>query len=210
MFFNTTNIKLTHRTAFIGSFALENRLYTEGVLAHVRKHPFPNTEGYRYSFNGKEDDTEWAKQDFGARIYDKRLGRWLSIDPKFKDFPNNSAYCYALNNPIVLVDNDGEIPIIPLILKMATNGAADYLMQVAMNYYFNDETRGDLTAAATNVNNVQILRSALEGAIPWKTPGGLLGRAAVTATLDVLQNYAHEKLKGKEYSGEQALVTIKK
>ena len=28
------------RIAFIGSLALKNRLYTEGVLAHTRKHPF--------------------------------------------------------------------------------------------------------------------------------------------------------------------------
>jgi RHS repeat-associated protein len=167
---------------------------------------FSSTTSYRYSFNGKEDDKEWNKQDYGARIYDSRIGRFLSIDPKFKEFSNNSPYCYTLNNPIVLVDVDGEFPIIPLLLKMASNGAADYLMQVAMNYYFNDETRGNLTESATkNINRVQILRSSIEGAIPWKTPGGRVGKAAVTATYDVMQNYGYAKLEGKEYSGEQAI-----
>lgn len=36
----------------------------------------------RYGFNGKEKDFETANDDydFGARIYDGRLGRWLSLD----------------------------------------------------------------------------------------------------------------------------------
>jgi hypothetical protein len=146
-------------------------------------------------------------QDYGARLYNPALGRWLSIDPKAYAFPNNSPYCFALNNPIVLVDRDGEIPIVPLLLKMATGAAADYLMQVGMNYYFNDETRGDLTASASKVDKVQILRSSVESIIPipFNNKKGRLLKAAVTATLDVLQQYGISKIQGKEYDGEQAL-----
>jgi RHS repeat-associated protein len=35
---------------------------------------------YRFGFNGKEDDDEWAKQDYGFRIYDRRIGRFLSVN----------------------------------------------------------------------------------------------------------------------------------
>ena len=43
------------------------------------------TELYRYGFNGKENDNEVKgggnQQDYGERIYNLRLGRFLSVDP---------------------------------------------------------------------------------------------------------------------------------
>jgi RHS repeat-associated protein len=69
---------------------------------------------YRYGFNGKEKDDEIKgggnSYDFGARIYDSRLGRFLSVDPRTNDFPFMTPYCYAANNPIRLTDEDGEGP----------------------------------------------------------------------------------------------------
>ncbi len=48
--------------------------------------------------------------DFGARIYDPRLGRFLSIDPRTQDFPALSPYCYAANSTIAFIDKDGKGP----------------------------------------------------------------------------------------------------
>ena len=46
---------------------------------------------YRYGFNGKENDNEVKgegnQQDYGMRIYDPRLGRFLSVDPLARDYP---------------------------------------------------------------------------------------------------------------------------
>jgi RHS repeat-associated protein len=72
---------------------------------------------YRYGFNGKENDAEitgnnGTDYDFGARMYDARLCRFFSIDPMKKRFPDNSPYCYAINNPIAFFDVDGKGPII--------------------------------------------------------------------------------------------------
>lgn len=67
---------------------------------------------YRYSFNGKENDTEIKGDgnsvDFGARIYDPRLGRWLSVDPEYKQYPFASPYMAFGNNPNVFIDPGGE------------------------------------------------------------------------------------------------------
>jgi len=49
--------------------------------------------------------------DFGARVHDPRLGKFLSVDPKFKDYAWHSTYTYAANNPIYMVDENGEGPI---------------------------------------------------------------------------------------------------
>ncbi len=46
--------------------------------------------------------------DFGARIYDSRLGRWLACDPQTRRQPSWSPYKAFLDNPILFVDPDGE------------------------------------------------------------------------------------------------------
>ncbi|MDP2174461.1 MAG: RHS repeat-associated core domain-containing protein [Bacteroidota bacterium] len=71
-------------------------------------------KGYRYGFNSMEKDNEinvnGGSYDFGARIYDSRLGRWLSLDPKSEKLPAYSPYTYCLNNPLTLFDPNGEFP----------------------------------------------------------------------------------------------------
>ncbi|MBC7384072.1 MAG: hypothetical protein H7296_13990 [Bacteroidia bacterium] len=68
-----------------------------------------NAGNYRYGFNGKEDDNDITNggQDYGMRIYDKRLGRFLSTDPLAKSYPMLTAYQFASNSPISGIDLDG-------------------------------------------------------------------------------------------------------
>jgi RHS repeat-associated protein len=46
--------------------------------------------------------------NFGARIYDSRVGRFLSRDPKFSNYPDLSPYVFSGNNPILFIDKDGK------------------------------------------------------------------------------------------------------
>lgn len=46
--------------------------------------------------------------DFGARIYDSRLGRFLSTDPLADQFPSWSPYAAFGNNPVRNIDPDGR------------------------------------------------------------------------------------------------------
>jgi len=74
---------------------------------------------YRYGFNGKENDNEVKgvgnQQDYGMRIYDPRLGKFLSIDPATKNFPNLTPYQFASNTPIQAIDLDGLEAFMPLL-----------------------------------------------------------------------------------------------
>lgn len=64
-------------------------------------------QGYRFTFNGKENDNETQNQDYGMRIYDYRLGRFLSVDPLTKEFSMLTPYQFASNTPIQAIDLDG-------------------------------------------------------------------------------------------------------
>src|SRR5206468_2709477 len=50
-----------------------------------------NSSNYRYGFNGKESDNEVKGEgnqlDYGMRIYDPRIGKFLSVDPIAEDYP---------------------------------------------------------------------------------------------------------------------------
>lgn len=94
--------------------------YTFGALMPGRTSPIQTaadltsagTKPYRYGFNGKESDFEvknigGSQQDYGLRIYDPRLGKFLSVDPLTKDYPWYTPYQFAGNKPIQFIDLDG-------------------------------------------------------------------------------------------------------
>jgi RHS repeat-associated protein len=86
--------------------------YPFGMLQPGRYYFSPNGDKYRYGFNGKENDNEVKgegnQQDYGMRIYDPRLGRFLSVDPITKQYPWLTPYQFASNRPIDGIDLDGK------------------------------------------------------------------------------------------------------
>jgi RHS repeat-associated protein len=72
---------------------------------------FLGASEYRYGFNGKEKDNkiEWGNTtyDYGFRIYNPSLGKFLSVDPLTKSYPMLTPYQFASNRPIDGVDLDG-------------------------------------------------------------------------------------------------------
>jgi RHS repeat-associated protein len=67
---------------------------------------------YRYGFNGMEKDDEVKGRgnsyDFGARLYDSRLGRFLSVDRMYYLSPDITPYRFGFNSPIAVYDPDGN------------------------------------------------------------------------------------------------------
>jgi RHS repeat-associated protein len=97
--------------------------------------------GYRYGFNGKELDnsTGEGNLDFGARIMDVRLGRWLSTDPKTSKYPGWSPYNFAINNPINVIDPDGEDII--FIVRNNDGSVKEQLKYMKGNFWHSNGTR---------------------------------------------------------------------
>jgi RHS repeat-associated protein len=79
-----------------------------GRLSHSKESAFY----YRFSFNGKETDDEVSgsgnQYDYGFRIYNPRIAKFLSVDPLYDSFPELSSYQFASNTPIQAIDLDGE------------------------------------------------------------------------------------------------------
>ena len=78
-----------------------------------------NTCAQNYKFEGKERDTETGNDDFGARYYNPRLGRWLSADwsaiPAAVPYANLTnpqtlnLYAMVRDNPETFADLDGHL-----------------------------------------------------------------------------------------------------
>lgn len=61
-----------------------------------------------HTFSAKERDTEAGYSYFGSRYYSSDLSIWLSVDPQSDKYPSFSPYVYCANNPVKLVDPNGE------------------------------------------------------------------------------------------------------
>jgi len=86
--------------------------YPFGMTMPERSYAAAGIAGHRYGYNGKENDNEVKgegnQQDYGFRIYDPRVGRWLSLDPLMAKYPGMSPYNFTANNPVLYVDFDGR------------------------------------------------------------------------------------------------------
>ncbi len=90
------------------------------VLQSTDYYPFglafsdANITNNRYLYNGKvlEDYTIGTSYlgalDYVARHYDPRIARWTVPDPRAEKYYSLSAYIYCGNNPIKIIDIDGQ------------------------------------------------------------------------------------------------------
>jgi RHS repeat-associated protein len=65
------------------------------------------SDKYRMGYNGKEKDEEWDAAEYGFRMYNAKIGRFFSVDPIERKYPELSPYQYASNRVIDGVDWDG-------------------------------------------------------------------------------------------------------
>jgi RHS repeat-associated protein len=113
--------------------------YPFGSQMPGRKYSQPNSS-YRYGFNGKENDnsTGEGNLDFGSRVYDSRLGKFLSVDKYTHKQPFYSPFIFAGDKPIMCIDKDGNQEIIVTIYERQKDGTL--LQMPTATYQTNIQT----------------------------------------------------------------------
>jgi RHS repeat-associated protein len=97
--------------------------YTSEILSSTDYYPFGfqmpgrvfEGDGYRYGFNSMEKDDEIKgsgnSYDFGARIYDPRVGKFLMVDFFESKFAYQATYLISGNDPIRFSDLGGNFKL---------------------------------------------------------------------------------------------------
>lgn len=95
--------------------------YPMGLIHHGE---FVQNSDYNYKYQNKEKllANDYNMYDFGSRMYDASVGRWFNTDPQ-NQF--GSPYLAMGNNPVMMVDPDGELAwFVPLIAGAVIGGAS--------------------------------------------------------------------------------------
>ena len=98
-------------------------IFRPNVITYSNYYPFGmaqpgrnlNSADYKFGYNGKEKDDEIKgsgnSYDYGFRMYDPRVAKFLSIDPLAAEYPWYTPFQFAGNTPIQAIDLDGLEPL---------------------------------------------------------------------------------------------------
>ncbi|WP_109301137.1 DUF6443 domain-containing protein [Aquimarina sp. AU474] len=154
---------------------LSNSDYYPMGLIHSGEFTSSIASNYNYKFQGKElqQENNITMYDFGSRLYDPAVGRWFSTDPQ-NQF--NSPYLAMGNNPISMVDPNGEYAIGSGLIAGAIAGAYLGMMTGMMANQMNGKKFSDSS---------NIVKGATKGAVEGAIFGvsGVVGSAIETFSM---------------------------
>jgi RHS repeat-associated protein len=129
------DLEITHTSS--ASMLQADDFYAFGLVIDDFHQEKEDVEPNRFLYQGKEwideEDQALAMYDFHARLYDPALGRFMGVDPQGQFA---SPYMAMGNNPMIMVDPDGEFAFVPLLVAAAVGAgisSAGYTASVAMS-----------------------------------------------------------------------------
>lgn len=123
------------------------KLCIDAGLNHLR--------GLLFGFNGYERDNEIYGEgnayNFGDRIQDSRLGRFLSMDRFRADYPWNSPYSFADNSPLRYIDLGGKNPALPIVYAIYEGVVV--AIEIVGSYFVAKEIQKNMPTTLYNSHN---------------------------------------------------------
>ena len=119
----------------------------------------PSVQPYKY--NGKELDRKGGLgwYDYGARMYDAALGRWHAVDRFSEKYYSMSPYQYAANNPVNIVDINGD----SLSIQANPNGLLDQIKSYfGFDTKYQEQVKADISRLKTDNKEVGDMIEKLE------------------------------------------------
>ena len=97
---------------------------------------FPVPYSLNFTFSAKERDVETGLSYFGSRYYSSDLSIWLSVDPQAAKYPGLSPFTYCADNPVKLVDPNGE----EIVICKSTNQEGKTVYDIKFTAKIIDKT----------------------------------------------------------------------
>ena len=113
-----------------------------------------------YKYNGKELDRKGGLgwYDYGARMYDAALGRFMKTDRFSEKYVSLSPYQYGANNPVNNIDVNGDS-------VWYTRNGDIVTMHVTAKIFNNSSDNINMARAAKDI--VSDIKSTYEGKFEW-------------------------------------------
>jgi RHS repeat-associated protein len=172
------------------------------VVPYGGERAYTNTCAQNYKFEGKERDTETQNDDFGARYYSWRFGRWLSADWSAVPAPVPYAnlanpqtlnlYSMVADDPETFADLDGHMFWAPFlgngpigdISFLIASGAGPSENSQGLSYFGSADPENDPNQnQSQNQNQAQNTGTSAAPA-PYVTPGTADARNALLGILN--------------------------
>ena len=168
-----------------------------------------SSEDLPYKFNGKQFDEETGLYYYGARYMNPVTSLWYGMDALTEKYPNVTGYCYTFNNPIKLLDPDGNSPI-----GAAVEGISAFVVSAGVDFISNWIFEGmDYKTAFRHVHwgasafdgiSTAAISLLVDGAGTTKTIGKIAnskaGRFAIDVARTMITNIIGDIEKGKEFN----------
>ena len=146
-------------------------------------HPILNSSflilNWSYTFSAKEKDSETGLSYFGSRYYNSDLSIWLSVDPMSDKYPSLSPYVYCADNPVKLVDPNGEEVVLETIYKKDANGEDTKVIE-----RFNIRITGKILNCSNRTIDMNQAKNDIVNQIESSFSGTTLSGIPVSTTAD--------------------------
>ena len=141
-----------------------------------------SSEEMPYKFNGKELDQETRLCYYGARYMNSRTSLWYGVDRLKENYPELGSYTYCADNPVKLVDPDGNIALIDNAIGVLIGASLEITTQMVANLVVGN--------SITDINWGKVAVATIEGAITSGASNTVCFVAKISvAANSVMDNY---------------------